>query len=102
MPQTAAHESKDARRLCETCQERKARFRFLAGAEANKDHTLCFECFRSERDRRRAAMLAEVDWSRPMLASLASPHSLTAAQVTHRQRMLSHLSGTRRLALRIR
>ena len=101
MSQTAAHESKDARRLCETCQERKARFLFRGVVKANRDHTLCFECFRSERDRRRAGMLAEGDRSRPMPALLAA-HTPTAARTTHRQRMLSHLAGRPRLALRIR
>ena len=93
MSQTALHESKDARRLCETCRTRKARFRFRGVVKANKDHTLCFECFRSERDRRRAALLNEVERPRLALAPVAPRRSLTDAQIRHRQRMMAHLSG---------
>jgi hypothetical protein len=93
MSQTARHESKSSRRLCETCRERKARFRFRGVVKANKDHTLCFECFRSERDRRRAGTLNEVERPRPALTLAPMRQSLTAAQISHRQRMVAHLSG---------
>ncbi len=93
MSQTAVHESKNARRLCETCRERKARFRFRGVVKANKNHTLCFACFRSERDRRRAGMLNEVERPRLAPTPAAPRRSLTAAQISHRQRMMAHLSG---------
>ena len=93
MSQTALHESKNARRLCETCRNRKARFRFRGVVKANKDHTLCFECFRSERDRRRAGMLNEVERPRQALRLDVPRRSLTAAQITHRQLMVAHPAG---------
>jgi hypothetical protein len=51
---TAARESKDERRTCESCRTRKARFQHRGRVLADRHHTLCFECFRSERDRQRA------------------------------------------------
>lgn len=53
---TAARESKDERRTCESCRTRKARFQHRGRVRADRHHTLCFECFRSERDRQRARL----------------------------------------------
>ena len=85
MSLSAAHESKKIRRLCETCRLRKARFRYRGVVSANRDHTLCFECYRSERERRRSRLLAE-----PRPAMLPSPFGpqLTERQVAHRRLML--------------
>ena len=55
---TAAHQSKIARRACQECHERKARFRYRGRVRADRDHVLCFECYRSERQRGRARKLA--------------------------------------------
>jgi hypothetical protein len=59
MSSAAMHLSRQFRKLCERCWERKARFRYRGVVRADSDHTLCFECFRSERERRRAHLLAE-------------------------------------------
>jgi hypothetical protein len=59
MSSAAMHVSREIRKLCERCGERKARFRYHGVVRADSDHTLCFECFRSERDRRRAHLLSE-------------------------------------------
>jgi hypothetical protein len=59
MSASAAHESKKLRRNCESCRLRKARFRYRGIVRTDRDHTLCFECYRAVRDRRRAQMLAE-------------------------------------------
>lgn len=85
MSLSAAHESKNVHRACETCRLRKARFRYRGIVRADRDHTLCFACYRAERDRRRARLLAE-----PSPAMLRSPfHSvLTERQVAHRRLML--------------
>ena len=94
---TAAHESKDVRRACQSCQERKARFSYGGRVRADRDHTLCFECFRSERDRQRATRLADMSTLAPRSPFL---RSLTPRQVGHRLRMLIHLStGAPLLAL---
>ena len=91
---TAAHQSKDVRRACQSCQERKARFSYDGRVRADRDHTLCFECFRSERDRQRATRLTEVSTQEPRSPFL---RPLTPRQVVHRQQMLVHLSSGARL-----
>ena len=67
---SAARESRQRQRLCETCRQlraarcgavdgvlpphRKARYRFRGRVRADRQHTLCFACFRSLRDRHHA------------------------------------------------
>jgi hypothetical protein len=51
--------SKRVRTLCAACQERKARFKYHGEVRADRDHTLCFECFRGTTNRARACRLAE-------------------------------------------
>ena len=51
--------SKRDRVLCAACQERKAKFRYRREVRADRDHTLCFACYRSEVNRTRARRLAE-------------------------------------------
>ena len=46
-------------RLCLACQARKARFRFRGEVRADRDHTLCFECYRGQTNRARARRLRE-------------------------------------------
>ena len=58
MSSTAARVSKAVRRQCEACRARKARFQYAGTVRADRDHTLCFACFRAERERRRAQDLA--------------------------------------------
>ncbi len=41
-------------RLCVECREQPARFKYRGRVRADRDHTLCFRCFRAERDRQRA------------------------------------------------
>jgi hypothetical protein len=92
--------SKRARVLCAACQERKARFRYRREVRADRDHTLCFECYRSEVNRTRARRLAEGtrpvagDATRPLLASPFGGRTLDHRQFAHRQRMLEHLQRT--------
>ena len=82
---TGAHESKSVRRICESCGQRKARFQYRGVVRADRDHTLCFECYRSERDRHRARLLAAV---RPVPVGIRFGEVLTARQVAHRRAML--------------
>lgn len=71
-------QSKQTRTLCGGCRERKARFRYRGEVRADRDHTLCFECFRGEVNRARARRLTE-------------RRILDSRQVAHRQLMLQHL-----------
>ena len=89
MSQSAREESKQARHLCVSCHARKARFRYRGVVKADRDHTLCFECFRAERDRLRAYLLASVRPKplRVTLAGATSPldsncHDMTSATLT--------------------
>jgi hypothetical protein len=95
MSKTAYGLSKSIRRLCRSCAERKALFRYRGVVKADRDHTLCFECFRSERERRRAQRLAEVPAARPLPYPDGPARTLTTRELEHRHRMLVHLRATR-------
>lgn len=88
---TAARESKDVRRSCQICHERKARFRYQGKVRADRGHVLCFACYRSQCNRRRAARLLEIHPTDPLPPPFGS-RPLTAREVTHRREMLAHLS----------
>lgn len=75
-------QSKQVKTLCAGCQERKARFRYRDEVRADRNHTLCFECFRGEVNRARA---------RRMVDAGVGPSVLDPRQIGHRQRMLEHL-----------
>jgi hypothetical protein len=94
--QERQHGPRRFRTRCVACRERKARFRFRGTVRADRDHTLCFECFRAETNRARARRLRE----RAPLPTLQAPSRdeevarggvLDARQLAHRQRMLDHL-----------
>lgn len=93
MSSTASHESKKTRRTCESCRERKALFRYRGVVKADRDHTLCFECFRSARDSRRAQALNGGPSHRPFPRPFWSERRLTSREVEHRQRMFAHLAA---------
>ena len=47
------------RHLCLGCHEHPARFRYRGEVRADRDHNLCFRCYRAEVNRQRArAMVA--------------------------------------------
>ena len=92
MSEAAHSQSKEVRRRCESCEQRKARFRFRGVVKADRDHTLCFECFRAERERRRAQLLAEVPRAAAITFIPGRP-SLTPRQFLHRRQMLEHLQS---------
>jgi hypothetical protein len=86
---TAALESTDVRRTCPSCRERNARFGYEGEIAADRDNTICFECFRLERDQReqRLADVAVLPPRSPFL------RPMTSRQVAHRHQMLVHLSA---------
>ena len=88
---SAAHESKAHRQICQACRERKAKFRHRGPVRADRDHTLCFERYRSERDRRRACLLAENARERLMSSPFAHTATLSVRSIAHRRAMLAHL-----------
>lgn len=91
MSYRAFDQSRALRRLCQACRDRKARFRFRGEVRADRDHTLCFACFRSQRERARAARLHDVGPPAPLRSPFTPARRLTTGEVDHRRRMLSHL-----------
>ena len=93
------------RHLCVACRERRAKFRYHGEVRADRDHVLCFQCFRSERERTRARQLAtRSDASQgslcfeevaPQSVLPRAAHALTEAQLAHRRAMLSNLRRQR-------
>lgn len=87
---------KGARALCAACRTRKARFKYRGEVRADREHTLCFECYRAEVNRARARRLNQSPTLRPS-ASLTGHHGSPGrwprndGQIAHRQRMLDHL-----------
>lgn len=57
---SAIRQVSGSRKLCQRCCDRKARFRYRGSVRADRDHTLCFECYRSERDRQRSRALTNI------------------------------------------
>lgn len=83
--------------LCQRCRDRKALFQHRGRVRADRHHTLCFECYRSERERQRAHTLADPS-NPPKQPSLFADvpdaaTALTPSQVAHRRRMLRNLEG---------
>ena len=82
-----------SKHLCQRCRDRKARFRYRGVVRADRDHTLCFQCYRREHDHARALRLAECP-AEPMLSPFAPDQELSERQVAHRRQMLGHLQRT--------
>src|SRR5450830_553509 len=87
---------KRVKTLCAACQERKARFKYRGEVRADRDHTLCFECYRGEINRARARRMTET--ATPLRLRSPFRHQeavggriLAEHQLAHRQRMLDHL-----------
>ena len=57
--------SKQVRRICHCCGQRKARFQYHGHVRADRHHNLCFRCFRAEGNRQRVIHLARI--RRPMM-----------------------------------
>jgi len=93
---------KRSKTFCAACRERKARFSYRGEVRADRDHTLCFECYRGEFNRARARRLTE-----PPPLRVLSPFGLQDSgrgripdrrQLAHRQRMLDHLQRASSIA----
>lgn len=57
---------------------------------AQRDHTLCFECYRSERERRRGQALAAIE-PRPLGVPFGGHPALSEREIAHRRAMVAHL-----------
>ncbi len=98
---SAAHESKLCRKNCQSCQARKARFRYRGAVRADRDHTLCFECFRAERHRRPAPHVAQAEEDPQASASslFTGSSGLSDRSVAHRRAMLAHCERLQRVPI---
>jgi hypothetical protein len=81
-------------RLCQTCGERRAQYIRHGVVKADRTHTLCFECFRAERNRFRARSLADAG----RLAPLPSPLPPASKMVADRADLFADLDLRRRRA----
>jgi len=92
MSLAAAREMKRNRHACQSCRHRKARFSYRGSVRADRDHTLCFECYRSERERQRALLPLEAQAAASLRLPLATTPSglLADRELAHRRIMLAH------------
>ena len=94
-------QSKRLKTSCASCRARKALFKYRGEVRADRDHTLCFECYRAELNRARAKRLIE-----PLQSTMAAGGGYRehrrdeqdAGRLAHRQRMLDHLKGQSEIA----
>lgn len=77
------------RHLCAACRERKAKFQYGGHVRADREHVLCFQCYRAERERQRARQLVLPMFARPAVVF----DQLTPSEIQHRQRMLAYLES---------
>ena len=62
---------RETRHLCAGCKGQPARFQYRGRVRADRDHNLCFRCFRAEVNRLRARRLVAVSTARPVPAYLS-------------------------------
>jgi hypothetical protein len=86
---TARHENRKAKQTCQRCRDRKALFQYRGQVKADRNHTLCFECYRSARERQRAERLSCSN--PPTGGRLFGSRLLTDDEIAHRRRMIAHL-----------
>jgi hypothetical protein len=57
-PAAARRLRRQERHVCRECRNHPARFLYRGEVRADRDHTLCFRCYRAEVNRQRARRLA--------------------------------------------
>ena len=72
-PAAARRLNREDRHVCLGCRVQRARFRYRGEVRADRDHTLCFRCYRAEVNRARARRLATVPRPAPLKMDLAWP-----------------------------
>lgn len=99
-PRHSRRHYRENRHLCAACRERKAKYQYRGHVRSDRQHVLCFQCFRSARERMRAQQLSQLPFESadPLRASArlgtsAPSAALNAAQLEHRRRMLSYLQS---------
>jgi len=72
-PSAARRLGRHERHLCLECHAHRARFQYRGQVRADRDHTLCFRCFRAQIERTRARLLSGVGRAAPVKMWLAQP-----------------------------
>ena len=70
-PAAARRLRRHERHACLECHAHRARFQHGGQVRADRDHTLCFRCFRAQVERARARRLQEVTRPAPLRMELA-------------------------------
>ena len=81
-------------RLCLSCGERRPLFFFRGVVKADRDHTLCFACYRAEINRLRARRLGVVAAGTP----IANPRPRPSRAAGDRAALLADIAARRRRA----
>ncbi|MGE5199739.1 MAG: hypothetical protein ACM3H9_08865 [Rhodospirillaceae bacterium] len=81
-------------RRCLSCGERRPLFCYRGVVKADRDHTLCFECYRAEVNRLRARRLRAVAAG----AAIANPRPLPSRAAGDRAALLTDIAARRRRA----
>jgi hypothetical protein len=81
-------------RLCLACGERRPLFFYRGVVKADRDHNLCFECYRAEVNRLRARRFGVVAAG----STIANPRPLPSKAVADRAALLAELAVRRRRA----
>jgi len=81
-------------RLCLSCGERRALFFYRGVVKADRDHNLCFACYRAEVNRLRAGRLGACAPG----AAPANPHLRPSRTATDRAALLAEIAARRRRA----
>jgi hypothetical protein len=81
-------------RLCLACGERRALFFYRGVVKADRDHNLCFECYRAEVNRLRARRLS----ASALGSAPANPRPGPSKAVADRAALLADIAARRRRA----
>ena len=81
-------------RLCLACGERRPLFFYRGVVKADRDHNLCFECYRAEVNRLRARRFGVVAAG----STIANPRPLPSKAVADRAALRAELAVRRRRA----
>ena len=102
-PRHARRCHREDRHLCASCLDRRAKYQYRGHVRADRQHVLCFQCYRAARERLRAQQLSKLPFE--ATAPLDVPLGVRAhgtpaasrldAQLEHRKRMLAHLESVR-------
>jgi hypothetical protein len=80
--------------LCLACGERRPLFYYRGVVKADRDHTLCFECYRAEVNRLRARRMSAFAAG----SAIANPRPQPSKAIGDRAALLADIAARRRRA----